>query len=89
MKCPHCGSETESGVAVVKAKPGILSMFAGINGYQHLWFVPTDSANPTAARAATFGSEGELLLKAYQAGAAFRCGNCKTVVLVECGAPVP
>jgi hypothetical protein len=82
MKCPHCGSETISGVAVVKSKPGFMSMFAGINGYQHLWFVPVDGSNAAAVRAATINSEGELLQKAYQAGAAFRCETCKTVVLV-------
>jgi hypothetical protein len=65
MKCPQCGSEMESGVTIVKSKPTFLSMFAGINGYQHLWFVPVDRSDPTAMREATINGEGELLQKAY------------------------
>jgi hypothetical protein len=51
MKCPQCVSEMEAGIAVVKAKPGWLSMFAGTNGFQHLWFVnlPTMGGSEVAA----------------------------------------
>ena len=57
-------------------------MFAGINGFQHLWFVPADLSNPPAMPP-TISGEGELLQKAYQAGTAFRCGQCKAVVLLH------
>jgi len=73
----------QSGITIVKAKPGLLSMFAGINGYQHLWFVPVDLSNPREMRTASINGEGELLQKAYQPAAAFRCGQCKSVVLVQ------
>jgi hypothetical protein len=83
MKCPQRGLEMVSGVTVVKSKSGWLSMFAGINGYQHLWFVAVDPSNHEAVRNATISDDGELLQKAYQAGAAFRCNQCRTAVLMQ------
>jgi hypothetical protein len=82
MKCPQCSSEMTSCITVVKSKPSFLSMFAGINGYQHLWFVPVDRSNAAAVREATFHGQGELLQTAYQIGAAYRCAGCKTAVLL-------
>jgi hypothetical protein len=81
MNCPHCNAEMEAGVTVAKAKPSLMSMFVGMNGYQHLWFVPVDATNPSAVRAATFNGEGEVLQKVGQPANAFRCANCKTTVI--------
>jgi hypothetical protein len=81
MKCPQCGAEAVSGVAVVKAKPSLLSMLGGMSGYQHLWFVTVDASDATAVRLATISGEGELLQKVHQARAAWRCPRCKTTVL--------
>jgi hypothetical protein len=89
MKCPQCGSEMQSGVAVVKSKPGIFSMFAGINGYQHLWFVPVDGSDTTAVRLATVNGEGELLQKAYQAGTAVRHRASHMIAVTAIGPHVP
>ena len=85
MNCPHCGSEMQSGVVIIKMKPGLMPLLAGIgmNCYQHLWFVSADVTNSAAVRAATIDGSGEMALKAGQAGPAERCQSCGLIALIN------
>jgi hypothetical protein len=74
----------QDGVAVVKLKPDWASVGAPAGNFsQHFWFVPVDPSDKASVRTATISTEGELIQEAYKTRTAFRCGSCKTVVLIE------
>jgi hypothetical protein len=84
MKCPQCAAEMRPGLAVVKMKSAVLPMLAGfgLNGYQHLWFVPTGAPDEQALRMAMVSADGELVLKAALPARAWDCRACRTTVIV-------
>ena len=96
MKCPQCGTEMQSGIAVVWPKAGLLLTllgYAGLNSFQHLWFVSGEALDEQAARRTAMMSVGrgkaDLVLKAAQPGRAWACSGCKTTVIVGGGLAEP
>src|SRR5262245_412319 len=68
MNCPHCGSPLEPGKIRLHGDLGTLLMFGF--GLEHGWFQPDASG------------EEERVLHTTKPRRAYRCGRCRTVVIL-------